>query len=163
MKPGKSSAPPCCPSPIPRQCTPPSARRTSMSEPLWQWQDLIAATQGQPDGAPAARISGFSIDTRSLAPDEVFVALRDRRDGHAFVPEAFKAGAAAAIVTRSYAPSRSVGALLRVDDPLRALASIGRTGRTRSNARIVDITGSVGKHGTQEVHRNRLALSGSMY
>ncbi len=131
-----------------------------MSEPLWQWQDLIAVTQGQPDGAPAARIGGFSIDTRSLAPDEVFVALKDRRDGHAFVPEAFKAGAAAAIVARSYAPSRSVGALLRVDDPLRALASIGRAARTRSNARIVAITGSVGKTGTKEMLRHSLALSG---
>ena len=131
-----------------------------MSEPLWQWQDLIAATQGQPDGAPTTRISGFSIDTRSLAPDEIFVALKDRRDGHEFVPEAFKAGAAAAIVTRSYAPSRSVGALLRVDDPLRALESIARAARTRSNARIVAITGSVGKTGTKEMLRLSLSLSG---
>jgi UDP-N-acetylmuramoyl-tripeptide--D-alanyl-D-alanine ligase len=134
-----------------------------MSEPLWQWQDLIAATQGQPDGAPAAPIGGFSIDTRSLASEEVFVALRDHRDGHEFVPEAFKAGAAAAIVTRSYAPPRSVGALLRVDDPLRALESIGRAARTRSNARIVAITGSVGKTGTKEMLRHSLSLSGSTH
>src|SRR5215470_12243694 len=82
-----------------------------------------------------------------------------RRDGHAFVPEAFKAGAAAAIVARSYAPSRSVGALLRVDDPLRALESIGRAARTRGNARIVAITGSVGKTGTKEMLRASLALA----
>jgi len=131
-----------------------------MSEPLWQWQDLIAATQGQPDGAPAAPVAGFSIDTRSLARDEVFVALKDSRDGHAFVPAAFKAGAAAAIVARSYAPSRAVGALLRVDDPLRALESIGRAARTRGNARIVAITGSVGKTGTKEMLRAGLALAG---
>jgi len=131
-----------------------------MSEPLWQWQDLITATQGEPDGAPAAPIAGFSIDTRSLAPDEVFVALQDSRDGHAFVPAAFKAGAAAAIVARSYAPSRSVGTLLRVDDPLRALESIGRAARTRGNARIVAITGSVGKTGTKEMLRHSLALAG---
>jgi UDP-N-acetylmuramoyl-tripeptide--D-alanyl-D-alanine ligase len=131
-----------------------------MAEPLWQWQDLVAATQGQPDGAPAAAIGGFSIDTRSLVSDEVFVALQDRRDGHEFVPEAFKAGAAAAIVTRSYAPSVSVGALLRVDDPLRALESIGRAARTRGNARIVAITGSVGKTGTKEMLRLSLSLSG---
>ena len=131
-----------------------------MSEPLWQWQDLIAATQGEPDGAPAAPIAGFSIDTRSLAPDEVFVALKDSRDGHAFVPAAFKAGAAAAIVARSYAPSRAAGALLRVDDPLRALESIGRAARTRGNARIVAITGSVGKTGTKEMLRHSLALAG---
>ncbi|HEY7084011.1 MAG TPA: UDP-N-acetylmuramoylalanyl-D-glutamyl-2,6-diaminopimelate--D-alanyl-D-alanine ligase [Hyphomicrobiaceae bacterium] len=131
-----------------------------MSEPLWQWHDLIAATQGQPEGAPTARIGGFSIDTRSLAPEEVFVAIADRRDGHEFVPEAFKVGAVAAIVSRSYAPSRSVGALLRVEDPLQALVSIGRAARTRSNARIVAITGSVGKTGTKEMLRHSLALAG---
>lgn len=53
-----------------------------------------------------SRIDGFSIDTRGLVLGEVFVALKDSRDGHEFVPEAFKAGAAAAIVTRSYAPPR---------------------------------------------------------
>ncbi|MBO0739835.1 MAG: UDP-N-acetylmuramoyl-tripeptide--D-alanyl-D-alanine ligase [Hyphomicrobiaceae bacterium] len=131
-----------------------------MSEPLWQWQDLIAATQGQPHGTPTARIGGFSIDTRNLAPDEVFVALKDARDGHAFVPAAFRAGAAAAIVSRSYTPPRSVGALLRVEDPLRALESIGRAARTRCNARIVAITGSVGKTGTKEMLRHSLALAG---
>ncbi len=131
-----------------------------MSEPLWQWHDLIAATQGQPDGAPAAPIAGFSIDTRSLAPGEVFVALKDSRDGHAFVPAAFKAGAAAAVVARSYAPSPAVDTLLRVDDPLRALESIGRAARTRGNARIVAITGSVGKTGTKEMLRHSLALVG---
>jgi UDP-N-acetylmuramoyl-tripeptide--D-alanyl-D-alanine ligase len=134
-----------------------------MSKQLWQWLDLIAATQGQPEGAPTGRIGGFSIDTRSLAPEEVFVALADRRDGHEFVPEAFKAGAVAAIVTRSYAPSGSVGALLRVDDPLQALVSIARAARTRSNARIVAITGSVGKTGTKEMLRHSLALAGSTH
>ena len=53
-----------------------------MSEPLWQWADLVAAAQGDADGAPALRITGLSIDTRSLAPGDVFVALRDTRDGH---------------------------------------------------------------------------------
>jgi UDP-N-acetylmuramoyl-tripeptide--D-alanyl-D-alanine ligase len=131
-----------------------------MAEPLWQWQDLIAATQGHPDGAPTARIGGFSIDTRSLAPEEVFVAIADRRDGHEFVPEAFEAGAVAAIVSRSYAPLGSVGALLRVDDPLQGLVRIGRAARTRCNARIVAITGSVGKTGSKEMLRHSLALAG---
>src|SRR5215469_9927748 len=148
MKPGKSSAPACCPSQITRRWAPPFRRPTSMSEPLWQWQDLIAATQGEPDGAPAAPIAGFSIDTRSLAPDEVFVALKDTRDGHEFVPAAFKAGAAAAIVARSYADTGAGGVLLRVEDPLRALESIARAARVRSNACVVAITGSVGKTGT---------------
>ena len=88
--------------------------------------------------------SGFSIDTRSLAAGEVFVALKEARDGHEFVPAAFAAGAAAAIVARGY-QATGPGALLRVDDPLRALEAIGRAARARSNGRIVAVTGSVGK------------------
>jgi len=131
-----------------------------MSEPLWQWPDLLAATQGQPDGAPAMPIRGFSIDTRRLAPGEVFVPLKDTRDGHAFVPAAFKAGAPAAIVARSYPSARPGWALLRVSDPLRALESIGRAARARCSGRIVAITGSVGKTGTKEMLRQSLALAG---
>src|SRR5262245_1241193 len=163
MRPGKSLAPRCCPSPTTRRLMPPSPRVTPMSEPLWQWPDLIAATRGQPDGAPTRRIDGVSIDTRSLVPGELFVALKDSRDGHEFVTEALKAGAVAAIVSRSYARSRAVGALLRVDDPLQALVSIGRAARTRSNARIVAITGSVGKTGTKEMLRHSLALAGPTF
>ena len=131
-----------------------------MSEPLWQWEDLVAAAQGDGDGTPALRISGFSIDTRSLGPGDVFVALKDARDGHEFVPAAFKAGAAAAIVSRGYARNDSDGALLRVDDPLRALEAIGRAARARGNGRIVAVTGSVGKTGTKEMLRLCLGLAG---
>ena len=134
-----------------------------MSEPLWQWPDLLAATEGQSDGVPALRISGFSIDTRSLAPGDVFVALKDTRDGHEFVPAAFKAGAAAAIVARSYAKRGAGGVLLRVEDPLRALESIARAARARSNACVVAITGSVGKTGTKEMLRQSLGLAGAIH
>ena len=131
-----------------------------MVEPLWQWEDLVAAAQGDAEGAPALRITGFSIDTRSLEPGDVFVALKDARDGHEFVPAAFKAGAAAAIVSRRYARSGSRGALLRVADPLRALEGIARAARARSNGRIVAVTGSVGKTGTKEMLRLCLGLAG---
>jgi UDP-N-acetylmuramoyl-tripeptide--D-alanyl-D-alanine ligase len=131
-----------------------------MAEPLWQWEDLVAAAQGDAEGTPALRISGFSIDTRGLAPGDVFVALADARDGHEFVSAAFKAGAAAAIVSRRYVRSGSGGALLRVDDPLRALEGIARAARARSNGRIVAVTGSVGKTGTKEMLRLCLGLAG---
>ena len=49
-----------------------------MAEPLWQWEDLVAAAHGDADGTPALRITGFSIDTRSLEPGDVFVALKRR-------------------------------------------------------------------------------------
>jgi UDP-N-acetylmuramoyl-tripeptide--D-alanyl-D-alanine ligase len=131
-----------------------------MSEPLWQWADLVAAAQGDADGTPALRITGFSIDSRSLTPGDVFVALRDARDGHAFVPAAFKAGAAATIVARDYPRGDSSGAFIRVGDPLRALEAIGRAARTRANARIVAVTGSVGKTGSKEMLRHALSLIG---
>jgi UDP-N-acetylmuramoyl-tripeptide--D-alanyl-D-alanine ligase len=131
-----------------------------MSEPLWQWDELVAATQGVAKRAPALHITGFSIDSRSIAPGDVFVALKDARDGHEFVPAAFKAGAAAAIVSRSYHAGRLRGALLRVDDPLRALEGIARAARVRANAKLVAVTGSVGKTGTKEMLRLCLALAG---
>jgi UDP-N-acetylmuramoyl-tripeptide--D-alanyl-D-alanine ligase len=134
-----------------------------MLEPLWQWPDLVAATRGAPDGTPPLRITGFSIDSRSLVPGNVFVALKDARDGHAFVPAAFKAGAAAAIVAHSYDPGEVGGALLRVADPLRALEAIARAARTRCNARVLAITGSVGKTGTKEMLRLALAQAGSTH
>jgi UDP-N-acetylmuramoyl-tripeptide--D-alanyl-D-alanine ligase len=134
-----------------------------MPEALWQWPELVAAAHGVADGVPAMRITGFSIDTRSLAPGDVFVALKDARDGHEFVPAAFKAGAAAAIVAHAFPRGGIGGALLRVDDPLRALELIGRAARARANARIAAITGSVGKTGTKEMLRLVLAAAGSVH
>jgi UDP-N-acetylmuramoyl-tripeptide--D-alanyl-D-alanine ligase len=120
-----------------------------MPEPLWRWTDLVAAAQGAADGAPAWPIRGFSIDTRTLKPGDVFVALKDKRDGHEFVPAAFRAGAVAAIVAQGYPRGASGTALLRVPDPLAALAAIGRAARARASARVVAVTGSVGKTGTK--------------
>jgi UDP-N-acetylmuramoyl-tripeptide--D-alanyl-D-alanine ligase len=131
-----------------------------VSDPLWQWDDLVAAAQGDAEGTPALPVTGFSIDTRSLAPGEVFVALKDARDGHAFVPAAFEAGASAALVSRGYVRDEAGGALLRVDEPLRALEAIGRAARARGNSRIVAVTGSVGKTGTKEMLRLCLGLAG---
>src|SRR5262245_19069650 len=122
-----------------------------MPEPLWTWTELAAAANGRPEGAPAWPIRGVSIDSRSLRPGDLFVALSDQRDGHAFVPAAFRAGAVAAIVANDYRPSGSFPALLRVDDPLQGLINLARAARLRSAARIIAITGSVGKTGTKEM------------
>ena len=69
---------------------------------MWQWEELTTAAGARAEGAPPAPITGFSIDTRTLEPGDVFVALKDVRDGHEFVGQAFKAGAAAAIVAEGY-------------------------------------------------------------
>jgi UDP-N-acetylmuramoyl-tripeptide--D-alanyl-D-alanine ligase len=123
----------------------------------------VAAAKGCAEGTPRTPITGFSIDSRSIARGEVFVALKDVRDGHAFVLAALAAGAAAAIVARDYAAAGAAAALIRVDDPLRALADIGRAARVRANASIVAITGSVGKTGTKEMLRLCLARVGKTH
>jgi len=131
-----------------------------MIDALWTWQDLVDAAEATADGAPGIPITGFSIDTRSLQPGEVFVALRDQRDGHEFVGAAFERGAAAAIVAKDYGRKPGDGALLRVSDPLEGLTAIARAARARTNARIVAVTGSVGKTGTKEALRVALSPLG---
>ncbi|MEQ1670082.1 MAG: UDP-N-acetylmuramoylalanyl-D-glutamyl-2, 6-diaminopimelate--D-alanyl-D-alanine ligase, partial [Hyphomicrobium sp.] len=73
-----------------------------MSAPLWTYAALIDASGGRADGEPTAPVTGFTFDTRALEPGNVFVALKDQRDGHDFVTGAFKAGASLAIVSDAY-------------------------------------------------------------
>ena len=136
-----------------------------MTAPLWTWTNLVAATGGRADGEPKAPITGISIDTRSLAPGDVFVALKDQRDGHEFVTTAFKAGAAAAIVADDYQRQPSDGALIRVGDVLSALQSAGRAARERlsAKARVIAVTGSAGKTGTKEMLRACLERVGQVH
>lgn len=131
-----------------------------MTGALWRWDELIAAAGATADGAPDVPITGFSIDTRSLHPGEVFVALRDARNGHDYVTEAFRRGAAAALVETGYARTSGDGALLRVASPLESLRAIAAAARRHSAARIVAVTGSVGKTGTKEALRNCLSRLG---
>ena len=134
-----------------------------MAEALWTWEELARASGGATDGMPAVPIAGFSIDTRTIAPGEVFVALRDKRDGHEFVSAAFEKGASSAIVRNDYTRRPEDGLLLRVEDPLKALEAIARAARARSSARIVAVTGSVGKTGTKEALRECLARLGKTH
>ncbi|MBX9683554.1 MAG: UDP-N-acetylmuramoylalanyl-D-glutamyl-2,6-diaminopimelate--D-alanyl-D-alanine ligase [Hyphomicrobium sp.] len=138
---------------------------TADAAPLWTWSVLVAAAGGREDGVPDHMISGFSIDTRALQPGDVFVALKDQRDGHDFVTSAFQAGAAAAIVAETYQRRDGDGALLRTADPLRALANIGRAARARlsGEAVVFAVTGSVGKTGTKEMLRACLSRIGTVH
>jgi UDP-N-acetylmuramoyl-tripeptide--D-alanyl-D-alanine ligase len=135
------------------------------SVPLWAWDALVAAAEGTADGTPSSTITGFSIDTRSLAPGEVFVALTDQRDGHEFAAAAFAAGAAAALVRRDFEAPPGAGALIRVDDPLDALGriAVAARARLRSEARVIAVTGSAGKTGTKEMLRACLATAGKVH
>jgi UDP-N-acetylmuramoyl-tripeptide--D-alanyl-D-alanine ligase len=133
-----------------------------MAEPLWTVDELIAATGGKLAGTVTAKLDGVSIDSRSIKPGDIFVAIRgERHDGHDFVTQAMKAGAGLAVVARADQSMREAGPLLVVEnDPLHGLENMGRAARKRSKARIVAVTGSVGKTSTKEMLRTSLAASG---
>jgi UDP-N-acetylmuramoyl-tripeptide--D-alanyl-D-alanine ligase len=107
-------------------------------------------------------ITGISIDTRTLAPGDLFFAIRgENNDGHAFVEAALAKGAAAAVVEEAYADSlKHFGSLYVVHDVLAAMERLGVAARKRSHAMIVAITGSVGKTGTKEALRLVLSQAG---
>ena len=130
-------------------------------EALWTPEEVQAATGGDFARPPAMPATGASIDSRSLEPGDIFFAIAGpSRDGHDFVPLALERGAAFAVVARQAAARLGDGAFLLVDDPLAALAALGRAGRRRSAAKIVAVTGSVGKTTTKEALRIALSASG---
>jgi UDP-N-acetylmuramoyl-tripeptide--D-alanyl-D-alanine ligase len=125
---------------------------------LWRDEELAAATAAP--GAAGFAASGVSIDTRSLQPGDLFVALTGERDGHDFVAEALAKGAAGALVSRDVPVA---GKFLRVEDTLAGLTRLGEFARTRSAAKIVAVTGSVGKTTTKEMLRRALAGFGTVH
>jgi UDP-N-acetylmuramoyl-tripeptide--D-alanyl-D-alanine ligase len=130
--------------------------------PLWTATEAATATGGTNDQDWTA--TGVSIDTRSLVAGDLFVALRGpNHDGHDFVAGALDHGAAAALVERNIAGLPVAAPLLRVADTLVGLVALGAAARNRSDARIIAVTGSVGKTGTKEALRLALAASGPTY
>ena len=128
---------------------------------LWTSEAAAAATGGQTPPGWAA--TGVSIDTRSLQPGDLFVALKDVRDGHDFVAQALDEGAAAALVSRVPDGVPEDAPLLIVPDVLPALEALGRAARARSAAQVIAVTGSVGKTSTKEMLRAALAPFGAVH
>lgn len=117
-----------------------------VATPLWTSEEAADATGGAAQGAWA--VGGVSIDTRSLKPGDMFVALKDVRDGHDFVDNAYAAGAGAALVSRDVLAGRPG---LVVDDVLPALEKLGLAARQRTGATCAAVTGSVGKTSVKEM------------
>ncbi len=136
-----------------------------MAEPLWTSDELVAATAGRMMGDVALPLNGVSIDTRSTAPGDIFVAIKgERHDGHEFVAAALKAGAGLAVVSHVSDEMTAAGPLLVVDgDPLRGLEAMARASRARSQAQIIAVTGSVGKTSTKEMLKTALSASGATH
>mgnify|MGYP001800129401 FL=1 len=128
---------------------------------LWTSADAAAATGGQ--STTVWNAQGVSIDTRTIKPGDLFVALKDVRDGHDFVAQALRKGAAAALVSHRPADVDKNAPLLIVPDVLQALADLGRAARWRTHARIAAITGSVGKTSVKEMLRTVLSKQGKCH
>ncbi len=127
-----------------------------MTAPLWTADDLVEATAGVLTTPFDA--SGVSIDTRTIQPGDLFVALvGEGRDGHEFAADALAKGAAGAMVHRAVP---GADRLLTVDDTLAALARLGGFARVRFPGQVVAITGSVGKTTTKEMLRTILSAFG---
>jgi UDP-N-acetylmuramoyl-tripeptide--D-alanyl-D-alanine ligase len=127
---------------------------------LWTAAQLGAATGAKV--ASDVSVTGVSIDSRSLQPGDLFVALKVERDGHDFVADAIKRGAAAALVSRDI-DGVDAKRLIKVGDPLQALEALGRARRAQVGACVAAVTGSVGKTSTKEALRYLLGLQGKTH
>jgi UDP-N-acetylmuramoyl-tripeptide--D-alanyl-D-alanine ligase len=121
-------------------------------EQIAQW---TGAQLAMPHGAAAVEATGYSIDTRTLAPGDLFFAIRGERfDAHDFVAQALEKGACAAVISavkaRDLLPEGHAHPLLLVEDPLTALQVLAAAVRRHWGKRVVAVTGSAGKTTTKE-------------
>ncbi len=128
-----------------------------MSRPiLWTSNQAAQATGGRNSTEWSA--TGVSIDSRTLEPGDLFIALEGPSfDGHDFITAALDVGAAAVMAHRQPEGLPETAPLLVVSDTLEALRALGMDARARSPARFIGVTGSVGKTGTKEALRHCLA------
>jgi UDP-N-acetylmuramoyl-tripeptide--D-alanyl-D-alanine ligase len=133
---------------------------------LWTSEELIAAMDGRPVGAMPGGIGGISIDSRTLRPGDAFFAIKgEAMDGHDFATAAIKAGAALLVVAQGKLPAlgRLTVPMIVVPDVLVALEKAGMAARARSKAKIIAVTGSVGKTTTKEALRHVLSAAGKVH
>ena len=133
---------------------------------LWTLDDMAAAMRATQSGTLPADVTGISIDSRTAAKGDTFFAIAgDNRDGHDFVDAALTAGAGLAVVARNRKVQFAADApLLEVDDVLEALRDLARAARTRiASAKVIAVTGSVGKTGTKEALRLALTPDGETH
>src|SRR5580692_1241688 len=130
--------------------------------PLWTSSAMAQAMRASSHGALPEAVSGLSIDSRTIAPGEAYFAIKgDVHDGHDFVAAALKAGAALAVVEAAQREKFASDApLLVVDDVLAGLVALAHAARARLDAKVIAVTGSVGKTSTKEALRRVLGAQG---
>ena len=111
---------------------------------LWTSAEIAAATGGR--ASTDFAVTGVTFDSREVRPGDLFIAMPGTDyDGHAFLKQAFSAGAAGAIVSQPIAQRHVL-----VANPVAALEALARAARQRVDAKIIGVTGSVGKTSTKE-------------
>jgi UDP-N-acetylmuramoyl-tripeptide--D-alanyl-D-alanine ligase len=131
---------------------------------LWTSKELVAATGGKLLGTVSKRLEGVAIDSRSIVEGDVFIAIKgDMQDGHIYVTSALENGAGIAVVSKPDEDMAKAGALLIVDDTLKAMEQIGLASRARSKAKIIAVTGSVGKTTTKDALAVGLSACGKTH
>jgi UDP-N-acetylmuramoyl-tripeptide--D-alanyl-D-alanine ligase len=114
----------------------------------WTIGEIATVTEGRAEGDPAGPVDGASIDTRTLEPGQLFVAVQGARDGHDFATAAVEAGAGGLLVERSVG---APGLEIVVGDAAGALLRLGHAARRRLDGPVIGITGSVGKTSTKDM------------
>lgn len=133
-------------------------------QPLWTIAEVVGATGGHLEGEVDQALNGVAIDSRAISAGDIFVAIKgERTDGHEYAANALKAGAGVAIVSRPDSAMREAGPVLVVDDALAALEALGRAARSRSNAHVIAVTGSVGKTTTKDALGTALSACGETH
>ena len=131
---------------------------------LWSFDAMAMAMLADRAGSLPSNVAGISIDSRTLAKSDAFFAIQgENRDGHEFVGGALKAGAGLAVVARGQEQRFSGAPLLIIPDVLEGLRDLARAARARLHARVVAVTGSVGKTGTKEALRLALSANGETH
>lgn len=132
---------------------------------LWTSAAMMEAMRAEKHGALPDDVTGISIDSRTLTPGEAYFAIKgDVHDGHDFVEAALKNGAALAVVSKTHADKFPADArLLIVDDVLAGLVDLAKASRERLGAKVIAVTGSVGKTSTKEALLTVLSPQGETH
>jgi len=132
---------------------------------LWTTEKMAEAMRAQRQGPLPQSVAGLSIDSRGLQPGDAFFAIAgENRDGHEFVAAALAAKAGLAVVAADRRDQFPADApLLVVPNVLAGLRDLAAAARARTAAKVIGVTGSVGKTGTKEALRLALSKDGETH